>query len=76
MVAPVNRGIVFAGKTLGGMSNSLVQVFILLIVGLIGIQFTPLSLLQTVAVVLLFSFALTSLGLALGSYMHAWKDSK
>ena len=32
MVAPVNR-IVFAGKTLGGMSNSLVQVFILLIVG-------------------------------------------
>ncbi|MGA6922143.1 MAG: ABC transporter permease, partial [Nitrososphaeraceae archaeon] len=31
MVAPVNRGIVFAGKTLGGMSNSLVQVFILLI---------------------------------------------
>ena len=33
MVAPVNRGIVFAGKTLGGMSNSLVQVFILLIVG-------------------------------------------
>ena len=72
MVAPVNRGIVFAGKTLGGMSNSLVQVFILLIVGaLIGIQFTPLSLLQTVAVVLLFSFALTSLGLALGSYMHS-----
>ena len=37
---------------------------------MIGIQFTPLSLLQTVAVVLLFSFALTSLGLALGSYMH------
>jgi ABC-2 type transport system permease protein len=72
MVAPVNRGIVFAGKTVGGMSNSLVQVFILLIVGaLIGIQFTPLSLLQTVAVVLLFSFALTSLGLALGSYMHS-----
>jgi ABC-2 type transport system permease protein len=72
MVAPVNRGIVFAGKTLGGMSNSLVQVLILLIVGaLIGIQFTPLSLLQTVAVVLLFSFALTSLGLALGSYMHS-----
>ena len=72
MVAPVNRGIVFAGKTVGGMSNSLVQVFILLVVGaLIGIQFTPLSLLQTVAVVLLFSFALTSLGLGLGSYMQS-----
>ena len=72
MVAPVNRGLVFAGKTLGGMSNSIVQVFILLIVGvLIGVQFTPLSLLQSVAVVLLFSFALTSLGLGLGSYMHS-----
>src|SRR5918995_565475 len=72
MVAPVNRGIVFTGKTFGGMSNSLVQAFILLIVGaLIGIQFTAISLLQTIAVVLLFSFALTSLGLALGSYMHS-----
>jgi ABC-2 type transport system permease protein len=72
MVAPVDRGIVFTGKTFGGMTNSLVQAFILIIVGaLIGIQFTAISLLQTVAVVLLFSFALTSLGLALGSYMHS-----
>ncbi len=72
MVAPVNRGIIFAGKTLGGMSNSLVQISVLLVVGvLIGIQFTPLSLLQTIAVVLLFSFALTSLGLGLGSHMHS-----
>ncbi|MDQ3838367.1 MAG: ABC transporter permease [Thermoproteota archaeon] len=72
MVAPVSRGIIFAGKTFGGMSNSLVQAFILLIVGaLIGIQFTAVSLFQTVAVVLLLSFALTSLGLALGSYMHS-----
>src|ERR687889_739245 len=38
MVAPVSRGIVFAGKTFGGMTNSLVQVSILLIVGVaIGI---------------------------------------
>src|ERR687889_1328829 len=72
MVAPVNRGIVFTGKTFGGMSNSLVQAFILLIVGaLIGIQFTAISLLQTIAVVLLMSFGLTSLGLALGSYMYS-----
>src|SRR5919199_3956626 len=40
MVAPVSRGIVFAGKTFGGMTNSLVQVSILLTVGgIIGIQF-------------------------------------
>lgn len=72
MVAPVSRGIVFVGKTFGGMTNSLVQVSILLIVGgIIGINYTILSLVQTVVVVLLLSFSLTSLGLTLGSYMHS-----
>ena len=72
MVAPISRGIIFTGKTLGGMTNSLVQVSILLIVGgIIGIHYTTLSLVQTVVVVLLLSFSLTSLGLALGSYMHS-----
>ena len=70
MVAPVSRGIVFAGKTFGGMINSLVQVSILLTVGyIIGIHCTTLSLLQTVVVVLLLSFSLTSLGLTLGIYI-------
>src|SRR3954451_22764563 len=72
MVAPVNRGTIFAGKTFGGMTNSLVQASILLAVGAaIGVQFTALSLIQSLVVVLLLSFALTSLGLALGSYMQS-----
>ncbi|MGI0019769.1 MAG: ABC transporter permease [Nitrososphaera sp.] len=72
MVAPVSRGTVFVGKTLGGMTNSLVQAMILLAIGAaIGIPFTPLSVLQAVAVILLLSFGLTSLGLALGSYMYS-----
>jgi ABC-2 type transport system permease protein len=72
MVAPVSRGSVFVGKTLGGMTNSLIQAAILLAIGAaIGVPFTPLSLVQTVAVVLLLSFGLTSLGLALGSYMYS-----
>ena len=72
MVAPVSRATVFVGKTLGGMTNSLIQASILLAVGVaIGIPFTPLSLAQAVAVVLLMSFGLTSLGLALGSYMYS-----
>ena len=72
MVAPVSRAAVFTGKTFGGMTNSLVQASILLVVGAaIGVQFTALSLIQTVIVILLFSFALTSLGLALGSYMQS-----
>ena len=72
MVAPVSRTTVFVGKTLGGMTNSLIQAAILLAIGVaIGIPFTPLSLVQAVAVVLLMSFGLTSLGLALGSYMYS-----
>ena len=72
MVAPVSRAAVFTGKTFGGMTNSLVQASILLVVGAaIGVQFTAVSLIQTVIVILLFSFALTSLGLALGSYMQS-----
>jgi ABC-2 type transport system permease protein len=72
MVAPVSRGAVFVGKTLGGMTNSLIQSAILLAIGAaIGIGFTPLSIVQTFAIVLLLSFGLTSLGLALGSYMYS-----
>lgn len=72
MVAPISRGSVFVGKTLGGMTTSLIQASILLAIGAaIGIGFTPLSLLQAVVIILLMSFGLTSLGLALGSYMYS-----
>ncbi|HKU50435.1 MAG TPA: ABC transporter permease [Nitrososphaera sp.] len=72
MVAPVSRASVFVGKTLGGMTTSLIQASILLAVGaVIGVPFTPVSIVQAVAVILLMSFGLTSLGLALGSYMYS-----
>ena len=72
MVAPVSRGTVFVGKTLGGMTNSLVQSVILIAIGVaIGIPFTPVSFLQSLVIVLFLSFGLTSLGLALGSYMYS-----
>lgn len=72
MVAPVSRGTVFVGKTLGGMTNSLIQALILLAIGAaIGIPLNAVSILQVVSVILLLSFGLTSLGLALGSYMYS-----
>ena len=72
MVAPVSRGSVFVGKTLGGMTTSLIQAAILLAIGAaIGFPFTIVSLAEDVAIILLMSFGLTSLGLALGSYMHS-----
>src|SRR6266852_9315721 len=49
MVAPVSRDTVFIGKTLGGMTTSLVQAAILLVIGMaIGINLNVLSLIQTI----------------------------
>ena len=74
MVAPVSRGSVFIGKTLGGMTTSLIQAAILLAIGVaIGIPFTALSLVQVISIILLMSFGLTSLGVALGSYMYRFE---
>ena len=72
MVAPVSRTTIFVGKTFGGMTTSLIQAAILMVVGLlIGIQYTPLSLVLTIVIILLLSFTLTSLGLTIGSYMES-----
>src|ERR687888_1596965 len=72
MVAPVSRDTIFTGKTLGGMTNSLVQVAILLVIGgVIGIHLSALSLAETIAIALLLSFCLTSLGLTIGSYIES-----
>ncbi|MGN6615256.1 MAG: ABC transporter permease [Candidatus Nitrosocosmicus sp.] len=72
MVAPVNRSTIFIGKTLGGMTTSIIQAFILLLVGLfLGISYTPESIILITAIILLLSFALTSLGLAIGSFMES-----
>src|SRR5437879_1189144 len=72
MVAPVGRITIFVGKTLGGMTTSLVEVAILLAIGsAIGIHFNALSLVQTIAIVVLLSFSITSLGLTIGSYLES-----
>jgi ABC-2 type transport system permease protein len=72
MVAPVGRITIFVGKTLGGVTTSLVEVGILLVIGgLIGIHISALSLAQTIAIALLLSFCLTSIGLAIGSYIES-----
>lgn len=72
MVAPVSRGTIFTGKTLGGMTGSLIQTAILLLVGsLIGVPYTLLSVMQSISIILLLSFILTSLGLAIGSLVDS-----
>lgn len=73
MVAPVGRTTIFIGKTFGGMTTSLIQVAILLVIGAvaIGIHIDTFSLVQTIVIVLLLSFSLTALGLTIGSYIES-----
>lgn len=72
MVAPVSRTTIFLGKAFGGMTNSLIQAAILLVIGIvIGISYSPLSMLFIIVIILLLSFSLTSLGLTLGSYIES-----
>jgi ABC-2 type transport system permease protein len=72
MVAPVSRTTIFLGKAFGGMTTSLIQAAILLVVGfVIGIHYTPLSMVFIISIILLLSFTLTSLGLTLGSHMES-----
>ena len=76
MVTPVSRDTIFVGvvitqilqhvgKTLGGMINSLLRVAIFLVsdVTIAKMYLNAFSLAQTILVVLLLSFSLTSLGL-------------
>jgi ABC-2 type transport system permease protein len=72
MVAPVSRTTIFIGKTLGGMTTSIIQAAILLVIGLaIGMHYTPFSIVTIAVIILLLSFALTSLGLTIGSYIES-----
>src|SRR6187549_1038744 len=72
MVAPSSRTTVFVGKTLGGMTTSLLQVAIILVIGVpLGINYDALSLLQIISIALILSFGLTSLGLTFGSYIQS-----
>src|ERR671922_750374 len=72
MVAPVSRTTIFVGKTLGGMTTSLFQVAIIIVVGIaLGINYDAITLLQILLIVLILSFCLTSLGLTFGSYIES-----
>jgi ABC-2 type transport system permease protein len=72
MVAPVSRTAIFVGKTFGGMTTSLIQAAILPMIGLlIGIHYDLISIMVIILIILLLSFALTSLGLTIGSYIES-----
>ena len=73
LVAPLNKSTMFFGKALGGSTDGLLQIIILIVLGAIffGIHFSLLSLVLTFIIVILLLISVTSLGLAIGSLMES-----
>ena len=73
LVAPLNKSTMFFGKALGGSTDGLLQIIILMILGAIffGIHFNLLTIILTFVIIILLLIAVTSLGLAIGSLMES-----
>jgi ABC-2 type transport system permease protein len=70
LIAPLSRTTVFIGKVAGGMTDALLQAYILVAIGIIiGIPFTLSSILLTVIILFVFTIGLVSMGLIVGSFM-------
>jgi ABC-2 type transport system permease protein len=68
LVAPIRRSSIMAGKCLGGAIVATSQaVVILALAGLCGIPYSPVLLLELLAVLFLASLAITAFGLLLGA---------
>ncbi|MFZ3383094.1 MAG: ABC transporter permease [Candidatus Methanoperedens sp.] len=72
LVAPVSRASVFVGKMLGGVTDAMVQVAYLIIIGFfISIPFTPIVVLEAFLMLLLISIAMVSIGLVIGANLKS-----
>lgn len=73
LVAPLNKSTMFFGKALGGSTDGLLQIIILMILGTIffEIRFNLYSIILTFVIIILLLIAVTSLGLAIGSIMES-----
>ncbi len=73
MVAPISRTTIFLGKVLGGSTDSVIEVLMLLLLGALffGIHFSPYSLVMTIVFIGLLTVSMVSIGLVIGSVMSS-----
>ena len=74
LAAPLNRSTVFLGKCLGGVTDSMIQVTIIIVLGLFifpEINYTLQSLMLVYLYLFLLAVIMTSLGLIIGSQMDS-----
>lgn len=70
LVAPIPRTAIFVGKMLGGITDSMIQGTLMLLIGVaLGISFTPVATLMALLFLLVLAISLVSLGLMLGSIL-------
>ncbi|MCX6707173.1 MAG: ABC transporter permease [Candidatus Woesearchaeota archaeon] len=72
LITPLSRTTIFFGKVVGGMTDSLLQAIILLVIGIfLGIPFNPLNVVLTIIMLFALAMGLVSLGLIIGSFMES-----
>ncbi len=72
LISPLSRTTIFLGKVAGGLTDSLLQACILLVIGFfLGVPFTAISIFLTVVMLLFLTIGLVSLGLIVGSLMES-----
>jgi ABC-2 type transport system permease protein len=68
LVAPINRSAVAIGKTLGSTTQAMIQGLILLVLApFVGVKLTPLVAVELIPLAFMLAFALSALGVAVGS---------
>lgn len=79
LVAPISRTSIFVGKIIGGSTDSIIQSFILLLVGVAfaglgiipGLQLNIVTIAASLLVLLIATTGLVSIGLIIGSQMES-----
>ena len=74
LVAPVSRTTIFFGKVLGGCTDTLLQLTVLLLLGfLLSIPLTLVSIPISIFILFLMAIGLVSIGLIIGSFMESFE---
>ena len=74
LASPLNRSSIFIGKVLGGVTDSMIQVSIILFLGYFifpDLVYTPKSIFISYILLFLLAVAMTSIGLIIGSRMES-----
>lgn len=71
-VSPVSRTTIFFGKVLGGSTDGIIQVLILLALGgFFGMHYTPFNVVASLLILIVLAISTVSLGLVIGAFMSS-----